>query len=271
MANPTDLLLDVMRSRLDIQEVPGGKHNPTILRWFADVGHPEIVADEVSWCAVTVGSALKECGLPIPPRDVNMLARSYLSYGVRCKPQPGAIAVWPRGKAWQGHVNIVESVTDDGKVICIGGNQSKKGGDAVTRTKPMDPAGALDFRMPIKPTVPDLRKAGSTEVKKGDRVQNLGIFATFFAPIIAVFKEMFAAVPEVPQIATIPEGLTYTQQLMEGANAVGRLVLDNPWLAGTVIVGGILAWVGHGIKAARVRKAQDGIPLSVEVAAMGSA
>jgi len=271
MANPTDLLLDVMRSRLDIQEVPGGKHNPTILRWFADVGHPEIVADEVSWCAVTVGSALKECGLPIPPRDVNMLARSYLSYGVRCKPQPGAIAVWPRGKAWQGHVNVVESVTAEGKVICIGGNQSKKGGDAVTRTKPLDPSDALDFRWPVPPTVPDLRKSGSTEIKKGDRVQNLGIFATFIAPIIAVIKEMWSAVPEVPTFTSIPEGLSFTQQVMEGANAVGRLVLDNPWLAGTVIVGGALAWVGHGIKRARVAKAAAGVPLSVEVAALGSA
>lgn len=270
-AKHTDLLA-VMQSRLGIQEVPGRENNPTILQWFADVGHPEIEADEVSWCAITVGSALKECSLPIPPRDVNMLARSYLTYGVKCEPQPGAIAIWPRGKSsWQGHVNVVESVTDDGKVICIGGNQSRKGGDSVTRTKPLDPAGALDFRMPIKPTVPDLRKAGSTEVKKGDRVQNLGIFATFFAPIIAVFKEMFAAVPEVPQITSIPEGLTFTQQLMEGANAVGRLVLENPWLAGTVFVGLGMAWVGHTIKAARVAKAEAGVPLSAQVAAMGSA
>lgn len=130
---PAWLLL--MRERLGTQEVPGAADNPVILDWFAKIGHPEIEADEVSWCAVTVGATLKDCNLPIPPRDVNMMARSYLSYGVKCAPQPGAIAIWPRGKAWQGHVNVVESVTDDGKVICIGGNQSRKGGDAVTRTK----------------------------------------------------------------------------------------------------------------------------------------
>lgn len=271
MAKPTDLLLDVMRARLGVQEVPGSGHNPAILNWFADVGHAEIEADEVSWCAITVGSALVTCGLPIPPRDVNMLARSYLSYGVRCKPQPGAIAIWPRGKAWQGHVNVVESVTPDGKVICIGGNQSKKGGDAVTRTKPLDPAGALDFRMPVAATVPDLRKAGSTEVQKGDRVQTLGIFATFVAPVIAAIKELLEPITAVPQFTDINEGLTFWQTVLGGANAVGRLVLENPWLAGTVFVGLGMAWVGHTIKAARVAKAEAGVPLSAQVAAMGSA
>lgn len=265
--------LDVMRDRLGTKEITGKRHNPAIVAMFADVGHPEVEDDETAWCAAATGSALKAVGMPIPPVNVNLLARSYCTYGVKCEPKPGAIAIWPRGNSkWQGHVNIVEEVTDDGKVICIGGNQSLKGTTgALTRTAPLDPAGALDFRWPISPTVPELRKSGSTEIKKGDRVQNLGIFATFIAPIIAVIKEMFAAVPEVPTFTSIPEGLTFTQQIMEGANAVGRLVLDNPWLAGTVIVGGVLAWVGHSIKRARVAKAAAGVPLSVEVAALGSA
>lgn len=271
MAKPTEQLLEVMRSRLGVQEVPGPENNPVILGWFKAVGHDEIEADEVSWCAITVGSALIECGLPIPPRDVNMLARSYLSYGVKCEPQPGAIAVWPRGKAWQGHVNVVEEVLPDGRIICIGGNQARKGGDAVTRTKPLDPAGALDFRMPVLPTVPALRKAGSTEIKKGDQVQKLGIIATFLAPIIAVIKEMLGSVPSVPKFTSLSEGLTFGQQVLEGFNAVGKLVLDNPWLGGTLLVGALLAWVGHGIKAARVAKAEAGVPLSAEVAVLGAA
>lgn len=259
--------LDLMRERLGVQEIPGETHNPTIIGWFKAVGHPEIEADEVSWCAATVGAALTACAMPIPPRDVNMLARSYLTYGVKCKPKPGAIAIWPRGKPWQGHVNIVEEVTADGNVICIGGNQSMRGGDAVTRTKPLDPKGALDFRWPVAPTVPDLRKAGSTEIKKGDRVQNVGTMFAFLGPIIAAIKELLAPITAVPAHADITESLTFWQQVLGGANAVGRIVLENPWLCGCVAGGLFLAWVGHTIKKARVAKAAAGIPLSTAVVA----
>lgn len=266
MANSTDApWLAAMAAKVGIQEIPGEKHNLVILEWFERIGHPEVEADEVSWCAVATGACLKEVGLPIPPRDVNMMARSYLSYGVKCEPKPGAIAVWPRGKAWQGHVNIVEEVLPDGRVICIGGNQSMKGGDAVTRTKPQDASKALDFRWPVAPTVPDLRKAGSTEVKKGDRVQNTGLFLTFFAPIMAVIREMLSWVPDVPRFESVPEGLNFSQQVLGGLNAIARLTLDNPWLAGTCAAGLVLAWIGHSIKAARVAKAAAGVPLSQAV------
>lgn len=261
--------LDVMRSRVGTLEVEGDGSNPVILDWFKAVGHGEIRSDAVAWCSITVGAALVECGYPIPPRDINMMARSYLSYGVKCEPQPGAIAIWPRGTGWQGHVNIVETVTPDGKVICIGGNQTGMASDAVTRTKPQDPSKALGFRMPVRAAVPDLRKAGSTEIKKGDRVQTLGVFATFVAPIIAAIKELLAPITAVPKFNSPQEGLTFWQQVLEGSNAVGRLVLDNPWLAGTVFCGLVLAWLGHTIKAARVAKAEAGVPLSVEVPAPG--
>lgn len=261
--------LDVMRERIGTKEFTGKRHNPAIIAMFADVGHPEVTDDETAWCAAATGSALKASGLPIPPTNVNLLARSYCTYGVKCEPKPGAIAIWPRGNStWQGHVNIVEEVTDDGKVVCIGGNQSLKGTNgALTRTAPLDPSTALDFRWPVAPTIPALRKSGSTEIKKGDRVQNVGIFTAFIAPIIAVIKEMFGAVPDVPTFASIPEGLTFTQQVMEGANAVAQLAFGNPWLAGTIIGGGILAWIGHSIKRARVAKAEAGIPLSAAVVA----
>lgn len=270
MPQPIDTpWLDIMRSRIGTQEVDGDGNNPVILGWFKAVGHGEIRSDSVAWCSITVGSALVECGLPIPPRDINMMARSYLSYGVKSDPVPGAIAIWPRGTGWQGHVNVVESVTPDGKVICIGGNQSGMANDAVTRTKPQDPSKALGFRMPVPATIPALRKAGSTEIKKGDRVQNLGIFATFVAPIIAAAKELLAPITAVPKIENINDGFSYWQQVIGGANAVAKLALENPWLAGTVFCGLVLAWLGHTIKAARVAKAEAGVPLSSEVPSPG--
>lgn len=259
--------LDLARERLGIQEMPGSENDPTIVGWFKSIGHGEVVADEVSWCSAFASATLKDAGLPIPARNVNLLARSYLTYGVKCEPKPGAIAVWPRGKAWQGHVNIVESVTPDGKVICIGGNQSMRGGDAVTRTKPQDPAGALDFRWPVAPTVPELRKAGSTEIKKGDTLQKAGMAATGISAMIAAIKELLAPITAVPVHTDINESLSFWQTVLGGANAVSRLVLDNPWLAGTVFLGLAGAWVGHTIKAARVAKAAAGVPLSAQMGA----
>ena len=269
--------LDVMRSRLGTQEMEGDKDNPVIIGWFKAVGHGEVVDDSTAWCAITVGSALVECGLPIPPTNVNMMARSFLNYGVACEPQPGAIAIWPRGTGWQGHVNVVETVTADGKVVCIGGNQSgKAGGDAVTRTKPQDPSKALGFRMPVPATVPALRKAGSTEIKKADRIQNLGIFATLVGPVVAWFKDTLAPVWDgvsavvapmlaMPSFGNVNEGLSFWQTLLGGANAVGKVVLDNPWLAGSLGLGLGAYWVGNSIKAARVAKAAAGVPLSNQI------
>lgn len=256
--------LDVMRSRIGTKEITGPAHNPMILEMFAMVGHPEVNNDETAWCAACTGSTLKACAMPIPPRNVNLLARSYLTYGIPCTPKPGAIAIWPRGKSsWQGHVNVVESVTADGKVVCIGGNQS----NAVTRTKPQDPSTALGFRWPVAPTVPDLRKSGSTEIKKGDRVQNVGTIFAFLGPIIAAIKELLGPVTAVPAHSDITESLSFWQQVLGGANAVGRIVLENPWLAGCVFGGLTLAWVGHTIKKARVAKAKAGIPISSAVVA----
>lgn len=263
--------LEVMRSRIGIREIPGKKHNPLIVSMFKDVGHHEVVDDETAWCAAAMGSALVACSLPVPAKNVNLMARSYCTYGVRSAPKPGAIAIWPRGKSdWQGHVNVVDETRErKGKlqVKCIGGNQS----NAMTRTDWQDSDDALDFRWPVLPTVPELRKSGSTEIKKGDHVQNTGIFAVFIAPVVAAIKELLYPITQVPQFSNINDGLSFWQTVLGGVNAVGKTFMDNPWLGGTVAAGLVLGWIGHTIKRARVDKAKAGVPLSVENAAMGVA
>ena len=165
-------MLEVMQSRLGIQEVKGAKeHNATIVGWAKAIGHPEVLDDETSWCSICASSAALEAGLPHPPKAINMLARSWLNWGeaVDIKDiKPGDVAIWPRGNStWQGHVNVVETVTIEGKVICIGGNQGGlKGGDAVTRTKPLDPAGALGFRRAIVQTPKEVHLTAHAELKE---------------------------------------------------------------------------------------------------------
>lgn len=264
-------MLEVMESRLGIQEIPGKKHNAIIIGWAAQIGHGEVTEDEVSWCSICACSAAQDAGLPIPPHNIRLLARSWLTWGVKVDGDivPGDVAVWPRKEKWQGHVNVVKEVrTYRGKlqVRCIGGNQGGlKGGDAVTLTDWIDAKGALDFRRAVPATVPDLRKAGSTEIKKADRVQNGGWLVTIIPATIASIKSMFGPV-EVPEFASMTDSLSFWQSILGGVNAVGSLIGAHPWLAGTTVVGLLCVLVGNQIKAARVAKHQAGVPLSSEVA-----
>ncbi len=268
-------MLSIMESRLGIQEVPGKGNNPIIVGWADAIGHPEVVADETSWCSICMCSAAMEAGAPMPAHNVRMLARSWLTWGVKVEIediQPGDVAIWSRGdpRGWQGHVNIVKEVLPDGRIKCIGGNQSAKGGDAVTITKALDPKTALGFRRAVPATVEALRKAGSSEIKKGDQIQNGGTAVTLIPIVLATAQSMLGPV-EVPQFKTLPESLSWWQTLLGGANAVGNLVAAHPWLAGTLVVGLMCVMVGRRLKAARVAKHEAGVPLSAEVAKLAVA
>lgn len=269
-------MLEVMQGRLGIAEFPGARqNNPVIVGWAKLAGHPEITDDETSWCSICMSAAAAEAGLPMPAINMNTMARSWLTWGVAVHPddvQPNDVAVWPRGNPAgpYGHVNIVESVAG-GKVICIGGNQGTgKGADAVTPAKPRAISEAVGFRRAVAATVPALRQAGSTEIRKGDQVQNAGWLVTVIPSIIAAFNSVFGKV-EVPHFADLKEGLSWWQEILGAANAVGDLVLAHPWLGGTLLVGGVLVLIGHQIKAARVAKHEAGVPLSSQVAQLGAA
>src|SRR5262245_58785342 len=101
-------LIAEMRASLGVRETKGSDSNPEIDAYFVDCGWQlsELGEDStVAWCAARMGSALKRCGYPIPPKANNLTARSYCTYGVACEPDPGVIGVIPRGNSsWQGHV-----------------------------------------------------------------------------------------------------------------------------------------------------------------------
>lgn len=99
-------------------------HNPKIVQWFADVGHPWVKDDETAWCAAFVGAMLQKAGLP-STRALN--ARSYLDWGTPvdlADAEPGDVVTFPRGDidGWQGHVAFYER-QDDQSVYVLGGNQ----------------------------------------------------------------------------------------------------------------------------------------------------
>jgi uncharacterized protein (TIGR02594 family) len=102
-------------------ERAGTRENPRIVAFFRDVGHPDVVRDEVAWCAAYVGACLERSGIS---STRSLLARSYLKWGTALtEPRIGAIAVLSRGSdAGKGHVGFWLGETDD-SVVLLGGNQ----------------------------------------------------------------------------------------------------------------------------------------------------
>ena len=135
--------LDWARDHLGVEEYPGAANNQRVLDMFVKAKASWTpTTDSTPWCAALVGAALEESGYK---GSGSLMARSYLEYGTRVKPQPGAIAVYPRGAPPAGHVAIVESVDNEaGTVVNIEGNVA----DSVKRVKRRIDS-AIDYRWPV--------------------------------------------------------------------------------------------------------------------------
>jgi uncharacterized protein (TIGR02594 family) len=105
------------------KEAPGAADNPVVQGYYRDAGHPQVKHDSVPWCAAFVGAMLARAG--VAPSG-SLAARSYLAWGEKLDaPWQGCIVVLKRGKGWQGHVTFFDR-EENGRLICLGGNQSDK-------------------------------------------------------------------------------------------------------------------------------------------------
>ena len=118
--------LDFAWADLGVAEIAGTRDNSRVVRYYADVGHPEVSNDEVAWCAAFLGACLERAGIG---STRSLLARSYLDWGAPAQePRYGAIAVLNRGSdPTLGHVGFLVGETG-ADIILLGGNQ----GDAVS-------------------------------------------------------------------------------------------------------------------------------------------
>ena len=252
--------LDDILADVGVREIAGPKANEKILSYFAAIGHPECKSDETAWCAARIGAALVQNGLPIPPPNVNLMARSYCTYGVQCELKRGAIVVFPRGNsAWQGHVGCVVEVYKDGRFKYVAGNQSDAVGYGYAFSGDVL-SGAI--RWPVAATVKELRNAGSSTIKNNDRVEKTGIIAVFFAPIVKGLEAIFNGAPGLNS----SEGLSYWQIIGRMSNDAFTFISSQPyWLAIPLV--GAAAWaVSYLGKRSRVAQHAAGIPIAAEVA-----
>lgn len=115
-------VLKIALGEYGIKERRGGE-NISILRYFIEIGHPEIKEDEISWCSAFVNWCCMRAGLPFTG---SLAARSWLAWGEKVKdPILGDIAIFSRGDpdGWEGHVGIFIRQTGDG-IFLLGGNQT---------------------------------------------------------------------------------------------------------------------------------------------------
>lgn len=108
------------RKLIGLREVPGPRHNPTILK-FWQLGASWLKTDEDPWCGGFMAWTMKEAGVSFPklyPR-----AADWSNWGVACAPQVGAVIV--KARPGGNHVGQMVGITADRKRFkVIGGNQS---------------------------------------------------------------------------------------------------------------------------------------------------
>ncbi len=105
---------------LGMKEIPGSKHNSTILTWLK-----ELKAwwndDETPWCGTMVAHCFKSCNIEVP--ELWMRAREWENWGVSLNdPTEGCIVTFSRKGG--GHIGFVKGITADNKLLVLGGNQN---------------------------------------------------------------------------------------------------------------------------------------------------
>ena len=105
------------------REIKGKRHNPVIMGW-AEAQKIWYPSDEIAWCGL-LNSHCFHYALPNEPQPENPLgARQWLTFGIDCVPQLGAVLVFYRGErsGWMGHTG--QYVGEDSTAYhVLGGNQ----------------------------------------------------------------------------------------------------------------------------------------------------
>lgn len=110
------------RKHEGLAEIPGLRHNATILRWLQQL-KAWWQDDETPWCGVFVAHCIDQAGLPLP--KFWMRAKAWADWGSRlAAPVPGCIVVFDRKGG--GHVGFVVGRTANGLLMVLGGNQGNR-------------------------------------------------------------------------------------------------------------------------------------------------
>jgi uncharacterized protein (TIGR02594 family) len=112
--------VSVARSQLGLKEIPGPKHNPKILEYWAAAKASWFKDDETPWCGGFMAYVMVKCGI-VPPKEAPR-AISWATWGKECAPQLGAVGV--KKRVGGNHVFLIVGITADREYYkALGGNQ----------------------------------------------------------------------------------------------------------------------------------------------------
>lgn len=128
------------RKHIGLKEIPGPKHNSTIVGWLKQLG-AWWAEDETPWCGVFVAHCMRASGIPLPKHWYR--AKGWLDWGFEIvDPVVGCVVILERQGG--GHVFLATGVGADGSIVGVGGNQ----GNQVTIAK-FDRRRVVGYRWPI--------------------------------------------------------------------------------------------------------------------------
>lgn len=127
------------KKHIGLAEIPGPKHNLTILNWLKEL-KAWWADDETPWCGVFVAYCMKAAGVEVP--KYYMRAKDWAAWGDAIKkPTLGCVVVFERQGG--GHVGFVVGQDEQGRLMVLGGNQGNR-----VSIAPFDPARAIAYRVP---------------------------------------------------------------------------------------------------------------------------
>ncbi|MBD3795384.1 MAG: TIGR02594 family protein [Epsilonproteobacteria bacterium] len=133
------LYLKIALKEIGTQEITGPKHNKQILKYHSVAGG--FTKDEVPWCGSFIAWVMLQAGYNIVKYPARAL--SWLKFGIHTdEPVIGSIAVKTRRGG--GHVCIIVGTTKNGRLLCIGGNQSNEVNISLYNKNAF-----IDFRLPL--------------------------------------------------------------------------------------------------------------------------
>lgn len=223
--------LDIAWAAEGVEETGGRAATPEILAYFRDAGHPEIVSDEVAWCAAFAGACLARAGLP---HTGSLMARSYLKYGTPIDtPRVGAIAVLRRGAdPSAGHVGFVVG-SDATHLRLLGGNQN----DAVSVAR-FPRAMLVGLRWPPVEAAPK-------ELAKSSRIVKASGGQQADAGKAGVVSGAELVIPAPPPSLGLGDLATQAGAMQSAAETIEKFLLF-AWGKGGLIAGAFAAyWIGR--------------------------
>lgn len=139
------------RKHVGMREIPGPKHNATILGWVKRLGG-WFTDDETPWCGTFVAHCMDVAGIDRPKHWYR--AKEWAAWGKPCTAVVGAIAVF--GREGGGHVGFLVGQSADNYYV-LGGNQSN-----MVNIMPLAKSRAIAIRWPAALPAGDRKLAAMT-------------------------------------------------------------------------------------------------------------